>query len=129
MVSMWPAVVDLIRSENARLAAVIEAAHPVELDGEELTIAFGLSFFKKQAERPDDRMALTEALGSLTGTRWRVSYELREELVARAVEEEPVDSDSEERWLARFMEEFDAEELPAEDQPGEPAATSNEKGA
>jgi DNA polymerase-3 subunit gamma/tau len=129
IVSMWPAVVDLIRSENARLAAVIEAARPVELDGDGLTIAFGLSFFKKQAERPADRMALSEALSALTGARWRLTYELREELAGRAAEEEPGGSESEERWLARFMEEFDAEELPAEDQSGEPAATSNRKGA
>ncbi|MEA2214926.1 MAG: polymerase subunit gamma/tau [Solirubrobacteraceae bacterium] len=129
LVSMWPAVVDLVRSENGRLAAVIEGARPVELDGTELTIAFGLSFFKKQAERPADRMALGEALNALTGTRWRLSYELREDLASEPAEE-PADGGSEERWLARFMEEFDAEELPAEqDDDGEPAVTSNEKGA
>jgi DNA polymerase-3 subunit gamma/tau len=129
LVSLWPAVVDLVRSENARLAAVIEGARPVGLDGAELTIGFGLSFFKKQAERPADRMALSEALGALTGTRWRLAYELREDLVSEPAEE-PADGDSEERWLARFMDEFDAEELPAEqDDDGEPAVTSNEKGA
>jgi DNA polymerase-3 subunit gamma/tau len=129
LVSLWPAVVDLIRSENARLAAVIEGARPVELDGADLTIAFGLSFFKKQAERPADRMALSEALNALTGTRWRLSYELREDLASEPAEE-PDDGGSEERWLARFMEEFDAEEIPVEqDGEGEPAVTSNEKGA
>jgi DNA polymerase-3 subunit gamma/tau len=128
MVSLWPAVVALIRSENARLAAVIEAAQPVELDGDALTIAFGLSFFKKQAERPADKMALGEALKSLTGARWRLTYELREDL-AEAAHAEPAEGESEERWLARFMEEFDAEELPADGAEGEPAVTSNEKGA
>jgi hypothetical protein len=127
MVSLWPAVVDLIRSENARLAAVIEQARPVELEGDEMTVAFGLSFFKKQAERPADRMALGEALGALTGRRWRLSYELREGLTEESAEE-PEEGGSEERWLARFMEEFDAEEIPAEDD-GERAVTSNEKGA
>src|SRR5581483_8607347 len=71
MTGLWPAVVDLVRSENARLAAVIEQARPVEIEGDEMTVAFGLSFFKKQAERPADRMVLGEALNALTGKRWR----------------------------------------------------------
>ncbi len=89
-------------------------------------------------------MAVGEALRSLTTQRWRLSYELRETLDEDG-RPAPEDS-SEEDWLRRFIEEFDAEEVvpePAErDLPaagaGAPvqdlerdieAVTSNEKGA
>ncbi len=124
--AIWPAVVDLVRGENARLGAAIERARPVEVNGEELTLAFGSSFLKKQAEGPADRMTVGESLTSLTQVRWRLAYELREEL--EAGDAEPQDG-SEERWLARFMEEFDAEEIPGADATDEPTLTSNEKGA
>jgi DNA polymerase III subunit gamma/tau len=124
--AVWPAVVDLVRSENARLGAAIERARPVEVKGEELTIAFGSSFLKKQAEGPADRMTLGESLTALTQVRWRLAYELREELDGGEEAEEPEDG-SEERRLARFMEEFDAEEILREGD--ESTVTSNEKGA
>jgi len=131
---IWPAVVDLVRGENARLGAAIERARPVEVKGEELTIAFGSSFLKKQAEGPADRMTVGESLTALTTVRWRLAYELRKGLDADEGAGEP-DAVSDERWLARFMEEFDAEEIPYEggaggpDNPNEPTLTSNEKGA
>jgi DNA polymerase-3 subunit gamma/tau len=133
MSSMWPAVVDLVRAENARLAAAIADTWPVELSDDELTLAFASSFLKKQAEAPADRLTVGGALTALTGTRWRLTYELREPPAEGGQERDEL---SEERWLARFMEEFDAEEIPAEDarggsgEPGVPTVTSNnEKGA
>ena len=75
----------------------------------------------------------------LTGERWRLSYELREQPVS-ADRPEP-SAHSEERWVARFMDEFDAEEVTDEaesappggegaqdDERGAKAVTSNEKG-
>jgi DNA polymerase-3 subunit gamma/tau len=130
MCALWPAVVDLVRGENARLGAAIERARPVELAGDELTIAFGSSFLKKQAEGPADRMTVGECLTALTKVRWRLAYELREDLEAEGAGAD-IEDGSEERWLARFMEEFDAEEIPGEAGAGgdEAAVTSNEKGA
>jgi len=118
--SLWPAVVDLVRGEHALLGALIEEARPVAVDGEDLTLAFASTaqFLKKKAEDPANRTAVGEALSSLTGERWRLSYELREEL-AEGMAGEPTER-SEEEWVARFMREFDAEEIPV---------TSNEKGA
>jgi len=138
--ALWPAVVDLVRSENALIAAVIGEARPVDVDGEDLTLAFASTaqFLKKKAEDPANRMTVGEALRVLSGKRWRLSYELRDELGA---EERPVaGAHSEEDWIRRFMDEFDAEELPGEwepaseaaaqeDERGAPAATGNEKGA
>jgi DNA polymerase-3 subunit gamma/tau len=136
--AVWPAVVDLVRREHAMLGAVIAEARPVAADGEDLTLAFAASaqFLKKKAEDPANRAAVGEALRAVTGGRWRLSYELRDEPAGdgRPESEQP----SEEDWIRRFMEEFDAEEVPGEwDAPAaaersggdEQAVTSSEKGA
>ncbi len=149
LLALWQAVVDLVRSENARLGAAIETARPVEVEGAELTLAFGSSFLKKQAEGPTDRAIVGEALRVVTGSRWRLAYELREDLPAQ--DDDAQAETSEEQWVARFMRELDAEELGAEEvrsaegamgspvdpagatrltrSAGEEAVTSNEKGA
>jgi DNA polymerase-3 subunit gamma/tau len=54
---------------------------------------------------------VSEALREISGRRWRLSYELRE-LEAHALAGPP--PPSEEEWVRRFMEEFDAEEIPGE---------------
>jgi DNA polymerase-3 subunit gamma/tau len=136
--SLWPAVVDLVRGENALLGALIAESQPVEIDGEDLTVAFASSkpFLRKKASVPLNRAAVTEALRAVTGVRWRLAFELRDSLGA-GQEQSPEAARSEEEWVARFMEEFDAEEIPGEwdhahgvDTPGEEleAATSEEKG-
>jgi DNA polymerase-3 subunit gamma/tau len=113
--SLWPAVVDLVRGENAMLGALIAEAQPVELDGEELTVAFASSkpFLRKKASVPVNRAAVTEALSAVTGVRCRLSFELRDELGGDQGQSGPP-ARSEEEWVARFMEEFDAEEVPGE---------------
>jgi DNA polymerase III subunit gamma/tau len=137
LTELWPAVVDLVRSENALLGALIAEARPADVSGEELTLAFGSPFLKKKAEGPANRVIVGEALRVITATSWRLTYELRDDL-AEGTPEAP-EEHSEERWLARFMEEFDAEELPGEwgtargedaVEPGETqTVTGNEKGA
>ncbi len=146
MLSLWPAVVEMVRAEHALLGALIAEARPAAVDGEDLTLAFASTaqFLKKKAEDPANRMAVGEALRSLTTQRWRLSYELRETLDADG-RPQPEDS-SEEDWLRRFIEEFDAEEVvrgPADSDPPSAqaeapvqdlerdveAVTSNEKGA
>jgi DNA polymerase-3 subunit gamma/tau len=113
--SLWPAVVDLVRSENALLGALIAEARPVEIDGEDLTVAFASSkpFLRKKASVPLNRAAVTEALRAVTGVRWRLSFELSDAL-GENQEQSPEPVRSEEEWVRRFMEEFDAEEIPGE---------------
>jgi DNA polymerase-3 subunit gamma/tau len=144
--ALWPAVVDLVRSEHALLGAVIGEARPVEVDGEELTLAYPFSaeFYKKKAEDPTNRATVGEALGALAGGRWRLRYELRD--TPEPQEGEGADGRSEQQWVERFIDEFDAEELTedgaelegresaagageSEDERGARAAASNEKGA
>jgi DNA polymerase III subunit gamma/tau len=138
LLAWWPAVVELVRGDNALLGACIEEARPVEVTGEDLTVAFSATapFLKKKAENPDNRAAVAAALHDVTGRRWRLSYELQDGLEVEAGEL------SEEEWLKRFIDEFDAEELPGDwaqgegDSPtgrdaqdGAEALTSEEKGA
>jgi len=138
---LWPAVVDLVRGENALLGALIAEARPVAAHDEDLVLAFASTaqFLKKKAEDPANRMTVGEALRAVTGTRWRLSYELRDQDAGTARKASA--EETEEDWVRRFMEEFDAEELPGEWDPeaggeqaqeperGARAVTSNEKGA
>ncbi len=127
MCALWPAVVDLVRGENALLGAAIEMSRPVAVEGEGADAgALSSSFLKKQAEDPANRVTVGEALHAVMGGRWRLSYELREEQVPADGPAPP--QHSEEEWVARFMREFDAEEIADEDL-AEHAVTSNEKGA
>jgi DNA polymerase-3 subunit gamma/tau len=138
LLAWWPAVVELVRGDNALLGACIEEARPVEVTGEDLTVAFSATapFLKKKAENADNRAAVAAALHDVTGRRWRLSYELHDGLELEDGER------SEEEWLKRFIDEFDAEELPgdwAQAEGGSPpvrgaqdaaeALTSEEKGA
>jgi len=116
IIELWPAVVELVGAGHALCGAVITGAVPVEVSGEDLTVGFPTTaaFLKRQAEDPDNRAMVTEALRELTGGRWRLSYELREEL--DDAEGSGADSEgySEEEWVARFKAELDAEEIPIE---------------
>ena len=114
--ALWPAVVELVGMENKMLSAVLVDTRPMAVAGEDLTVAFASSaaFLKKKAEHPDNRAIVSEALRQVTGGRWRLSYELLE-ADADATSELPVPT--EEEWVARFMEEFDAEELSSDQVP------------
>ncbi len=115
--SLWPGVVDLVRAENALIGALIAEAQPVAVAGDDLDVAFAATaqFLKKKAEDPTNRAIVTDALSRLTGRRWRISYELREQLdgmngaAARAGGEY-----TEEEWVERLKAELDAEEIPLE---------------
>ena len=84
----WPAVVDLVREENAMLAALLADCRPVAVGEQELTLAFpgGAAFLKRKAEQEDYRRVAGEALKAVTGRRLALRYELRddEERAARA---------------------------------------------
>jgi DNA polymerase III subunit gamma/tau len=123
--AVWPAVVDVVRAGNGLLGALIADARPVAVDGEDLTVAFASSaaFLKKKAEHPDNRAIVTEALRQVTGGRWRLSYELLE---ADAQDESGGEAPTEEEWVRRFMEEFDAEELLGDQTPGGGAVENSE---
>jgi DNA polymerase-3 subunit gamma/tau len=116
VVSSWPAVVDLVRTENQMLAGALDACKPVAVGERELTLAFpsGASFLKRKAEQDDYRRAAADALSAVTGQRLALRYELRD--LDDADEQPEAQALSGEELVRRFLEEFDAEEM-LEDEP------------
>jgi DNA polymerase-3 subunit gamma/tau len=110
--SVWPAVVDSLREETPMLAALLEDCAPASLAGDRLTLAWPESsaFLKRKAEDPANRDLIARAIRSVTGSSLRLAYELRadgDSLPAAAAPQL-----SEDDLVKRFMDEFDAEELP-----------------
>jgi len=115
-VSLWPAVVDIVRAENAMIAALLAGAQPVAIGERELTVAFPTeaAFLKRKAEQEDHRRVATEAFRTVTGQALKLRYELRDlDELADEPTQAPVLSGEE--LVKRFLEEFDAEELDDED--------------
>ena len=112
--ALWPAVLDTVREGNSMLAALLDGAQPVTLVGDELTVAFPESraFLKRKAEDRPNREALAAAIRAVSGHQARLAYELRPD-EGDAPEPPPKLSDDE--LVARFLAEFDAEELPEEE--------------
>lgn len=108
--AVWPQAVDLVRAENAMVAALLAEARPQELDGEQLRVAFpeSASFSKRKAEA--NRQLLESALSRLLERSVRVSFELTDATTA------PAGALSEDELLQRLRDEFGAEEVP-EDKP------------
>ncbi|MDQ6817210.1 MAG: hypothetical protein M3018_07360, partial [Actinomycetota bacterium] len=106
--ALWPSVVELVRAENAMLAALLADARPVAVGERGLTLAFpgGAAFLKRKAEQDEHRRVAAEALASLTGHRVMLRYELRD-----IAEEDTSPVLSGEELVRRFLEEFDAEEI------------------
>jgi hypothetical protein len=111
--ALWPAVVDVIRSENAMIAALIAESTPVALEEGELVLAFAPSaaFLKKKAEDPTNRGIVTGALAQVCGVRLHPSYQLREDDSEQRAQRP---DSSREDLIERLMTEFDAEELPSD---------------
>jgi DNA polymerase III subunit gamma/tau len=128
LIELWPAVVELVGTGNKMVGAVLENATPVNLAGEDLTVGFpsSASFFKKKAEDVANRQMATDALRQLAGGRWRISYELREDLDADGGAG-ATRTYTEEEWIERFKSELDAEEIPIEPEPSEPAPAGGER--
>jgi hypothetical protein len=110
---MWPAVLADLEERSPVLYAAMQNARPSSLTGGELTLSWAESaaFSKRKAEDPAYRDQIAVAIRSVTGTSLRVAYELAEEEVGTAPPEL-----SDEELVDAFMREFDAEELPAEEE-------------
>jgi hypothetical protein len=125
---LWPAVVAQVRERNAMLAALLAGARPVAIDERELTLAFpsDAAFLKRKAEQDDHRRAATEAFSRVSGRRLALRYELRDLEPAAPVPHDGESTLTGEELVRRFLEEFDAEELLAEEG-GEPATAETEQ--
>ncbi|MFZ1153391.1 MAG: DNA polymerase III subunit gamma/tau [Solirubrobacteraceae bacterium] len=110
--ALWPAVHESVRAEHGLLGAVLNEASPAILTNEELTLAFPstAAFHKRKAEDPANRLTLIETLQRITGRRYRVAFELRDDLPSQ--EGHSASPPTEEEIMARLVAELDAEELP-----------------
>ena len=109
---MWPAVLANLEEEAPDLAAVFQAAQPVQVGDGELTLAWPefAGLYKLKAERPANKDTIARAIRAVTGSSLRLAYELRDVAAPTAPRL------SEEELVSRFVEEFDAEVLPPTDQ-------------
>jgi DNA polymerase III subunit gamma/tau len=125
---VWPAVIEHLKTTNVLCASILAGSRPVELREGELTVAFppGAEFQRRRADSESYRECVLEALRSVTGQSPSLAYELRgpEDFEAAGpggggAGEAPVLT--EEEWVARFVTEFDAEEIVPEAPPEESA--------
>ena len=124
--AVWPAVLDHLKSTNMLCASVLAESRPVALDDGELVVAFppGSEFLRRKADSAAYRECVQEALRAVTGQVPSLSYELREiegQLAGGSDGPSPAPVLSEEEWIARFVTEFDAEEIVPEAPPEETA--------
>ena len=115
MAELWPAVLAEVQ-ERPMVRALIENARPSKLDGGELTLSWAESsaFYKRKAEDPDCRDQIAKAIRTVTGSSLRLAYALAEDDAHH--ERDDVAPLSEDELIDTFMREFDAEELPAEEE-------------
>jgi hypothetical protein len=110
--AVWPAVLEAVRAENQLLGALLSEARPLELRDGEVVIAFSEheAFKRKMADGRQNRTTVEEAIRSLAGSGLRVCFELRplDEVAPGGVAAPPP---SENELVARFVAEFDAEEI------------------
>jgi DNA polymerase-3 subunit gamma/tau len=121
---VWPAVLDALATDSPMLAAVLRDARPAVLAEQGLTLAWpeSAAFSKRQAEEPAKKELIAHAIRAVTGASLKLAHELRadhDDIVspASAATAEPQLTESE--LVARFMAEFDAEELPPEEPPSQ----------
>jgi hypothetical protein len=112
---VWPAVLDTIRERHALLGTVLREARPVEVADRQVTLAFEPSqtFLRRKAEDATCRELVQEAFRSLLGVAPRLEFELRER--DEGAEAGVAPALTEEEWVARFKQEFDAEEIVPDD--------------
>ncbi len=110
---LWPAVLTDLQERSPALYAAMQDARPSALTNGELTLSWAESaaFSKRRAEGPACREQIATAIRSVTGTSLRVAYALAD---GEAAAGPPELSDDE--LVDAFMREFDAEELPAEEE-------------
>jgi DNA polymerase-3 subunit gamma/tau len=109
---VWPAVLTTIRERSELHHAVVEHARPTALAHGELTLSWAEShgFHLRRAEDPACRDLIAEAVRTVTGSSLRLAYSLADAAAAHAADQAP--GLSEDELIGRFMEEFDAVELP-----------------
>jgi DNA polymerase-3 subunit gamma/tau len=115
---LWPAVLADVRDRSPMLHALMENARPSALDGGELTLSWAESaaFSKRKAEEPAHREKIAQAIRTVTGSSLRLAYALAEDGALAGATRPAAPTLSDDELIDRFMREFDAEEIPAEEE-------------
>jgi len=110
--AVWPAVLDQLRDENMVLATALSSGSPVSLDGSALVIAFSETDDFKRRKVDAESRVVAAAVRTFVGARIEVRTEIRE----RDEQNEPAHTvPTDDELVERFMTEFDAEEIVAEE--------------
>ncbi len=117
LLSLWPAVVEALGSEQALLAALLDAARPHACEGDRLTIAFASSaaFLKKKAEDTDNAQLIANAVRAVTGVTVRLDFVLLDPAEPGEDDATAPPAITDEEWVERFVSEFGAEEISEEE--------------
>ncbi|CAA9480398.1 MAG: DNA polymerase III subunits gamma and tau [uncultured Solirubrobacterales bacterium] len=115
--TLWPAVIDAIRAENAMVGALLGEARPTALGEEGLTVAFPPSagFSKRKAEA--NRGMVQDNLRRLTGRGLTLRFELGEVPAESDLPSPAAPVLSEDELLERLKQEFGAREIFDDDTP------------
>jgi DNA polymerase III subunit gamma/tau len=122
MAALWPAVRDAVCADNQLVGAALAEARPVDLRDHELVVAFDRAeaFSRRMVDTAEHRAVVEAAVRGLAGRPLKVTFELRD-LEPEEVEA-PTPPPSEDEIVARFVTEFDAQEIvpePDDDKEGE----------
>jgi DNA polymerase-3 subunit gamma/tau len=111
VLAAWPAVVEMVRGENALVGAALDHARPVAVSERELTVEFPAdqAFSKRKAEQDDHRRIAADALRSVTDRSLALRFELGAPVAAAPAQATAGGSGDE--LVRAFVEEFNAQEL------------------
>jgi DNA polymerase III gamma/tau subunit len=103
-------ILPAVEERSIPTASVLREAHPVELDGDTLTVEFpaNAAFHRQLAEDPKNATMLAEALYEVTGRRLALAFAIGEN--GETHEEHDDEPVGEERILELVKETFDARE-------------------
>jgi DNA polymerase-3 subunit gamma/tau len=113
LAELWPAVCDALAVSNGQLGVMLRDARPIALVGREVTVGFDNdhAFQHRIADQAANRALLGEAVRAITGLDARITIELHDlaDLVPEVAAAQAPPSDEE--WVDRLKQEFDAEEI------------------
>jgi DNA polymerase-3 subunit gamma/tau len=112
---IWPAVLDSLRGlASGPTASYFEGTRPVTFEDGRITVGFppGSQFNRRNAEKPDRRSQLADAVESVTGEQYILEYtELASEPEPEAPAGGSPEAVDEEQVVERVKSEFNAEEV------------------
>ena len=94
MLSMWPRVIEYVKTKRMAIGIFLSESEPVEIEGSVLTLGFPeeFKFHKETLEKDTHQRLVEEGLEVVTGTKWRIQAVITE--AERAVSEKAVPSGS-----------------------------------